>query len=206
MATKYGFSEVRDQLLKDLRGAYPTKWEDFQNAKVLGEDVFGSPKPHPNAVLNLFEAQNVRFAIPFAAYRASNDGFSSLMSDNPGTVLPRRILATTIHGMHRLQFKASDIACVTTHRADLGECPDKSPQCALNVEIRRIKERKEALKKIYNLLVGEREGGVLTPPLLEHFVCAKCAKTIMAVHDLWGSTCWKSLPRVFAVSNSWDDL
>ena len=188
MTTKYGFSEVRDQLLKDLRGAYPTKWEDFQNTKVLGGDVFGLPKPHPNAVLNLFEAQNVRFAIPFAAYRASTGSFSALMSNSPGvTIPPRRILATTIHGMHVLRSMASHVARVVAHGGDLGECPDKSPLCALNVETGRIKERKEALEKVYNLLVDEREGGVFTPPLLGHLVCAKCAKTIVDVHLLWGS-------------------
>ena len=102
MTTKYGFSSVRDQLVEDLRGAYPTKWEDFQGAKVLGEDVFGSPKPHPNAVLKLFEVGSIRFAIPFAAYRAAIGGFSVLMSDKPGTVLPRRTLATTVYGVHVL--------------------------------------------------------------------------------------------------------
>ena len=76
--------------------------KDFQNADVLGEDVFGSPKPHPNAVLKLFEVGSIRFAIPFAAYRAAIGGFSVLMSDKPGTVLPRRTLATTVYGVHVL--------------------------------------------------------------------------------------------------------
>ena len=101
MTTKYGFSDIRDQFVKDLKGAYPTRWEDFEAAKVLGEDVFGSPEPHPNAVLNLFEAHNVRFTIPFAAYRASIGGFSALMNDKPGTILPRRTPATTIYEIGR---------------------------------------------------------------------------------------------------------
>ena len=101
MTTKYGISSVRDQLVKDLRGAYPTTWEDFRSSKVLGEEFFGSPKPHPNAVLNLFEAENVRFAVPFAAYRASIGGFSGLMSDRHGAVLSRRTLATTVHEIGR---------------------------------------------------------------------------------------------------------
>jgi len=206
MTTKYSFTEVRNQLLKDLRGAYPTKWEDFRGAKVLGEDIFGSPKPHPNAVLNLFETQNVRFAIPFAAYRVSIGGFSSLMSDKPGTVLPRRTLATAIQGMHVLRSMGSHLARVVAHGGDLERCPDQLPRCALTIETRCIKERKEALEKIYNSLADEREGGVLTPPLLEHFVCAKCARVIVAAHTSWGSICWKKLPPVFAISNSWDDL
>ena len=70
MTTKYGFSDIREALVKDLKGAYPTKWEDFEPAKVLGENVFGSPEPHPNAVLNLFLEQRIKFALPFAACRA----------------------------------------------------------------------------------------------------------------------------------------
>jgi len=100
MTAKYGYSNVRDQLFKDLRGAYPTKWEAYQAAEVLDEDIFEPPKPHPNAVLNLFLEQNVRFALPFAAYRASIAGSFALMSDKPGTVLPRHAIATTTHGTH----------------------------------------------------------------------------------------------------------
>ena len=88
MVTKYGFSDVREQLVDDLKNAYPTKWEDFQTAKVLGEDVFGSPKPHPNAVLNLFLEQKIKLALPFTTYRASIGGFSALVSDEPSAVLP----------------------------------------------------------------------------------------------------------------------
>jgi hypothetical protein len=88
MTTKYGFSDVRDQLIKDVKGAYPTRWEAYQVAEILGEDVFGSPKPHPKAVLNLFGEQKVRFALPFAGYRASLGDFSTLMNDKPGTILP----------------------------------------------------------------------------------------------------------------------
>ena len=53
MTAKYGFSDVREALVEHLKGAVPTKWEDFETAKILGENVFGLPKPHPNVVLNL---------------------------------------------------------------------------------------------------------------------------------------------------------
>jgi hypothetical protein len=57
--------------LSKTSGAHtPTKWEAYQAAEVLGEDVFGSPTPHPNSVLNLFAEQGIKFALPFAAYRA----------------------------------------------------------------------------------------------------------------------------------------
>ena len=204
MTTKYGFSEVRDQLLEDLRGAYPTKWEDFQNAKVLGEAVFGLPKPHPNAVLNLFEAQNVRFAIPFAAYRASNGGFSSITSGKSGTVLPPRTLATTIHGMHAIRTVASSASRAIAYGGHLQVCPDKA--CALNVGITPVEKRMEALEKVYKALLGEREGGMLTPPSFGDLLCVKCTKFTDMTHAPWGSSCWEKLTQIFGVSGSWDEL
>ena len=204
MTTEYGFSDVRDQLIKDLKGAYPTKWEDFQAAKVLGEDIFGSPKPHPNAVLNLFVSQNVRFAIPFTAYRTSIDGFSTLVSDKPGTVLPRHTLATAIHGMHVIRSQASHAARAIAYGGHLGTCPDE--MCVLKVGIIPVGKRMEVLEKAYNSMVGEREGGVLTPPPLENSLCPKYAKNIEAIHASWGSSRWENLASAFSVPDSWDNL
>jgi hypothetical protein len=204
MTTKYGFSDVRDQLIKDLKGAYPTRWEDFQTAKILGEDIFGSPKPHPNAVLNLFEAQDVRFAIPFAAYRASIGGLSALMSDEPGAVLPRHTLATTIHGMHVMRNFASSAWHSIAYAGDLRKCPDKI--CVLSTGTGSIDEWLGVLGKIYDSMVDERKsnGNVLSPPPLGHLFCAKCAKRVEEVHATLRSILWKKLAPAFAASNSWD--
>ena len=203
MTTRYGLSNVRDQLVKDLEGAYPTKWEDFQNAEVLGEDVFGSSKPHPNAVLNLFEAQNLKFAIPFAAYRASIGGFLALMSNKPGTALPRHTLATTIHGMHIMRSITAHAARMVAYRADLWVCPDEA--CVLGVDTSPIKSRIEVMGKIYEAMVDQREGGVLSPPSLGHLLCVTCAERIVATHAAYCSTCWEKLAPVFGVSDCWDD-
>ena len=201
MTTKYGFSSVRDQLVKDLKGAYPTKWEDFQSAKVLGEDFFGSPKPHPNAVLNLFEAENVRFAVPFAAYRASIGGFSGLMSDRHGAVLSRRTLATTVHGMHVLRSSASDAARMAVYGGSLQVCTDE--ECILNVE---VQERTVAMERIYSTVTGQREGGLLSSPPLGQIICARCANPVEVAHTTWGSVVWEKLSPAFNVSHGWDDL
>lgn len=67
---------------------------------------------------NLFEAQNIRFSIPFAAYRASIGGFRALMNDKPGTVLSRRALAT-FQGMHTLSISASDSARMVAYGGHL---------------------------------------------------------------------------------------
>ena len=199
MTTKYGFSNVRDQLIKDLEGAYPTKWEDYQSAKVLGEDVFGSPKPHPNAVLNLFEAQNVKCAIPFAAYRASIGGLKSLMSDKPGTVLPRPTLATAIYGMQILQSMAVHAARMVAYRGDLWVCADKA--CVLGVDTNPIKARMEAVGKIYDVMVSQSEGGVLETPRLESLLCKKCVSGVEAIYAGYSSACWRKLGLVFNVTS-----
>ena len=156
MTTKYGFSSVHDQLVRDLTGAYPTKWEDFQSANILREDFFTLPKPHPNAVLNLFKAENIRFAISFAAYHASIGSLSALMSNRPSTNLPPRTLATTIHGMHVLQSSASDAVRMALYEEYLWVCDNEG--CTLNVEIGHAEVRTVAMEKIYSTVIGQREG------------------------------------------------
>lgn len=204
MTTKYGFLEVRDQLLKDVKGAYPTRWEDFRSAKVLGEDVFGSPKPHPNAVLNLFVVQGVTFAVPFAAYRASIGGYSALMGDKPGAALPGHTLTATVHGMHVLSSMAAHAARRVAYGGDLRVCSSRA--CVLRVGNSPIKPRLEAMEKIYDTMVAPRKGGVLTSPSLGHLLCTKCIKSVEAAHATWGSFCWGKLALVFNISNGWDDL
>jgi len=204
IATKYDFSDLREQLVEDLKGAYPTKWEDFQSARVLGEDVFGSPKPHPNAVLNLFVTQDVRFAKPFASYRASLGGIVPLMSDEPGTVLPRNTLAFTIYGMGAVQRIMSHAAYTIVYVRNLGVCPDRA--CVLNVGINPPERRTEALKKVCNVLFGERQGGVLSAPSLGDLTCAECTKELEASHARCRGSCWELLPTAFVAAKSWDEL
>ena len=204
MTTKYGFSSVRNQLVKDLEGAYPTKWDDYRSAKVLGEEIFGSPRPHPNAVLNLFEEQEVKFAIPFAAYRASIGGFKALISDAPGTVLLRRTLATTIYGIHILQSMAAHSARMVAYRGDLWVCTEKT--CVLGADTTPIEGRMEAVGKIYDALIDQSKGGVLSTPRLEHLLCPKCAKRVEAIHEAYSSACWEKLGLVFNITDGLDDL
>ena len=201
MTTKYGFSNVRNQLVKDLEGAYPTKWEDHQSAKVLGEDFFGSPKPHPNAVLNLFEEQNVKSAIPFAAYRASIGGFEALMSDTPGTVLPRRTLANVVNGMHILQSLAAHAARMVAYRGDLKVCTEET--CVLGVDASPIEARMEAVGKLYDEM---SKGGVFRAPRLDSILCQTCANGVAATFVGYGSICWERLGLIYGVSDCRDGL
>jgi len=184
MVTKYGFSDVREQLLGDLKSAYPTKWEDFEAATVLGEDVFGSPGPHPNAVLNLFLEQSVKFALPFAAYRAGLGGPSALVSDKPGTVLPRAALASIIHGMGTMRR----LAILATHRiiysGKLGVCAERA--CVLSVGTNPAERSMEALKKVFDVMAGMSDGDMLSPlsfgPL-----------SVRIVGNSWAGSIWSSV-------------
>jgi len=191
MATKYGFSDVREQLIEDLDGAYPTKWGDFEAARVLGEDVFGSPQPHPNAILNLFLEQNIRFALPFAAYRATLGGFPSLTSNEPDTILPRLTLAFIIHGIQGIRYTMLQVSHSIIYDGNLRVCPQKT--CILNVDINPMERRIQALRKVLTVMVGGSKGDVLSPPSLGDIVCVHCTKLLEGAHHrcreqlVWGA-------------------
>jgi len=204
MATKYGFSDVREQLIDSIKEAYPTKWEDPGTGKVVGESIFGLPIPHPNAVLNVFLEQGVKFALPIAAYRAALGGFSSLISDKPGTVLPRLALAFTIHGMNVIRTRLALFAHLVVCKMSLMECRDNT--CALGVGSNPAPLRMEALNKIYSAMVMRGDGDVLFSRLPENVACVNCAKTLEKAHHLWCEMTWKELPRMFGVAKSWEEV
>ena len=201
MTTKYDFPDVREQLVDSIKDAYPTKWEGPGTAKLLGEDIFGSPKPHPNAVLNLFTELNLKFALPFAAYRAASGGLSSLTSDKPGTVLPRLTLASTIYGMEVMRSGLARLAHSVVCTMSLEGCRDGA--CAVNDP----PERKiEALNKIYDIMVKEAKGDVLFSHSFGNIVCVNCAKIPEQAYQLWCTMIWEELPRIFGIGESWEEV
>ena len=204
MAAKYGFSDVREGLVKDLKVAYPTKWEDFTAARVLGEDIFGLPKPHPNAVLNLFLEQNIKFALPFASYRASLGDFPSLISDEPGTALPRLTLASIVHGREMATGIAALAAHDIVYMHGLGVCPDRS--CVLNVGIDSAEGRRDALKKIFYAMAVENKCGLLSPPSLGTRACVDCANRLEKAHLIYRAGFFlERLPSLFGFE-SWEGV
>ena len=203
MVTKYGFSDVRGALVEDLKGAYPTKWEDFKAARVLGEDVFGSPKPHPNAVLNLFLEQNTKFALPFAAYRACLGGFPALVSDRPGTLLPRLTLASIIHGMGLIRRTMTHAAYGIVHSRP-GVCPDRL--CVLSVGVGPTEGRREVLKKVYDVIIGGSEGDMLSRPSLGALACVNCAEWLEKAYAACRKDfVWVALPSLLGWSG-WEGV
>ena len=204
MTTKYGFSDVREQLVEGIKGAYPTKWEGAKTAKSLGEGVFGSPKPHHNAVLNLFLEQSITFALPFAAYRAALGGLPSLTSNTPGTVLPPLTLASTIYGIDVLRGGLAHLAHLVVCNMSLEECHNGA--CVVNVGISPPKRRMEGLNKIYDAMVKEGKGDVLFSLSLGDVVCADCAKIPEQASSHWRTMVWEELPRIFGIGKSWEEL
>jgi hypothetical protein len=91
MVMKYDFFDVFEQLFEDLEGAYPTRWKNLEAAIILGESIFGSPKPHPSKCdVESVRGAGVRFAIPFAAYRVSLGGFPAVMDNRPDIKICRK--------------------------------------------------------------------------------------------------------------------
>ena len=203
MTTKYGVSDVREQLVEDLKGAYPTEWKAYQAAEVLGEDVFGSPKPHPNSVLNLFTEQGIKFALPFAAYRATLGGVSSLISDTPGTLLPRLTLASTIYGMGVMRSRLTQLAYSIVCDTSSVVCPQRV--CVLNVGINPLERRMEALKKIFVIMANNNNDDVLCPLSFGEIVCVNCAKRLESIHlRCREHNIWVVLPSL--LGGRWEDV
>ena len=201
MTTKYGFSDVREQLVDSIKGAYPTKWEDFEDlepvqgfriVRAIGEAVFGSPRPHPNAVLNLFLEQNVECASPFAAYRAALGGLPSLASGEPGAMLPRPTLASIVHGLGEIQQMRTIAAHNIVYVGNRGVC--LTGMCNLTVH---TGQRMETLNKVYNAMVGGSGSDMLSSPNLRGIVCVDCANRLETVHLNWRKQFfWARLPRL----------
>lgn len=203
MTTKYGFSDVREQLIHVLTRAYPTEWEAYQTADALGEDVFGSPRPHPNAVLNLFLEQEIRFAIPLASYRAALGGFSSLLSNENGATLPRLALAFIVYGMDTVRTQVSQLAHSIVCNMGLKECHEEG--CIVNGGVNSPDQRLEDLNKIYEALVKGGKGDVFSFSL-GNIVCVNCAKEPESDYRLWCTMVWEAFPRIFGVAESWEEV
>ena len=205
MTTKYGFPGIREALVGELKGAYPTKWEDFETAKVLGEDVFGSPKPHPNAVLNLFLEQQVKFALPFAAYRAGLGSPSALASEKPGVTLPRLTLASIIHGTGEMRRAMTYAMQAFVFTQDSESCTERTCVMDLGVPAPHT-GRTEALKKISGVIVKKSGGDLLFPLSFENLLCVGCARPFVRAHrDCGRRLVWERLPNLIGWE-SWESV
>ena len=158
----------------------------------------------PNAVLDLFTEQSIKFALPFAVYRAALGGFSSLTSDEPGTILPRSALASTIYGIGMIRVRLARLAHSVVCEMSLGECRDNT--CAVNIGSNPARLRMEALNKIYEAMVKGGEGNAFFSRLPENAVCVNCAKRTERAYDCWRGMTWKEFSHIFGVGKGWEEL
>jgi hypothetical protein len=195
MATKYGFSDIREGLVEDLKDAYPTKWEDFETAKVLGEDSFRITQATSQCGFESVLGTESQVRVAFRRLPSRHGGFSSLISDEPGTVLPRLTLASTIYGMERIRCAMVQLSHSIVYSGNIGVCPQK--ECALNVGIDLMERRMEALKKIFGIMVDKSKGDPLSPLPLGDLVCAGCAKLLEDAHlRCREQFVWRALPSL----------
>ena len=202
--------DLRAQLLETIRDAYPENFEGLDPSKTLGENVFDAPKPHPNAVLNLFVQQKVTSALPMAYYMAVRRGSDSLMDARlpSSATLSSQTLRSAIRGLialremelketHRVVFKTSDlVGCSST------DCPSRHSKGLLDADIIRAHQR------IFDRITGSAVGGTRILQVLsasefaedtESKFCQVCAEKMQAAHAEVRRKAWAVLPEVFCL-------
>lgn len=212
MTTSYKINNVREQILEDLCGVYPKTFEAYEGSDTLGERIFGNPKPHPNAVLKLFETCNVAFALPFAYYRACTTGTMALTSVEPSLRLPPRVLAAAVVGQSRLKarelqvvrqllfdrsakkFSCSAWLCPGTHETNHRRSGQTSPY-------ERLFNSISSQTSEVDMAVSILETKVLT----DDAFCTKCLERFNTYLRGAREEIWAGLPRMFGLS-SWSNL
>jgi len=203
---------LRARLLETIREAYPQSFDGLDPSKTLGENVFDGPKPHPNAVLNLFAQQKVTSALPMAYYMAARRGLDSLMDTRlpASATLSGQTLRSAMRGLmalremelketHRIIFTASSrIGCSSTG------CPSPSrhSQGLLDAEIIRAHQR------AFDRIMGSAVGGTRILQVLsvsefaedtESKFCQECVEKMQAAHGEVRRKAWAAFPEVFGL-------
>jgi len=203
-------SNLRAQLLEIIHDAYPENFKGLDPSKALGENVFDGPKPHPNAVLNLFVQQKITSALPMAYYMAVRRGSNSLMDTRlpSGATLSGQTLRSAINGLialremelketHRVVFAASSrVGCSST------DCPSRQSGGPLDVEIIGAHQR------TFDRITGSAVGGTRILQVLsvsefaedtESKFCQVCAEKMQVAHAEVRRKAWAALPEVFGL-------
>ena len=204
---------LRAQLLETIRDAYPKNFEGLDPSKTFGENVFDGPKPHPNAVLNLFVQQKVTSALPMAYYMAARRGSDSLVDTRLPTsaTLSGQTLRSAIRGLmklremelketHRIVFTIKDasnrVGCSST------DCPSRHPKGPMDAEIIG------AYQRTFDRITGSADGGTRVLQVLstsefaedtESRFCKVCREKVQAAHAEVRKKAWAALPEVFGL-------
>ena len=205
--------KLRAQLLETIRDAYPENFEGLDPSKMFGENVFDAPKPHPNAILNLFVQQKVTSALPMAYYMAARRGLDSLMDTRlpPSATLSGQTLRSAMRGLmalreielketHRIVFTIKNatnrISCSST------DCPSRHFKGLLNAE------NIGAHQRTFDRITGSAVGGTRILQVLsadefaddaESKFCQVCAEKMQVAHAEVRRKAWAALPEVFGL-------
>ena len=204
---------LRAQLLETIRDAYPKNFEGLDPSKTFGENVFDGPKPHPNAVLNLFVQQKVTSALPMAYYMAARRGSDSLVDTRLPTsaTLSGQTLRSAIHGLialremelketHRIVFTVKDASDRVS--CDSMDCPSRHPKGPMGAEIIG------AYQRTFDRIMGSAVGGTRILQVLstsefaedtESMFCKVCREKVQAAHSEVRKKAWTALPEVFGL-------
>jgi len=201
---------LRTRLLETVRDAYPKNFEGLNPSKTLGENVFDGPKPHPNAVLNLFVQQKVTSALPMAYYMVARRGLDSLMDTRlpPSATLSGQTLRSAMRGLmalremelketHQIVFTSSNrVGCPSR------DCPSRHSGGGLDVEVIGAHQR------TFDRITGSAVGGTRILQVLsadefaedaEPKFCGVCVEEIQAAHGEVRRKAWAALPEVFCL-------
>jgi hypothetical protein len=209
ITTKYEMSATREQILVDIEGAYPTSFENFESSKVLGETVFGDPKPSPNAVLKLFDSCKVTFALPYAYYRACKGGLLRLTDPTPVASLPPKLLVAAVKGLGHLKAAEWNTAKKVLFGFE-HQPPCKTFSCYSGMGIRTEVTRGQPIfQKLLESVAhpsNDMATEVLEKPKIEihspsskPVFCNKCLATWNDLHKNARKEVWESLPVTFHV-------
>ena len=202
--------DLRVQLLETVRDAYPENFEGLDPSKALGENVFSAPKPHPNAVLNLFVQQRVTSALPMAYYMAARRGSDSLMDARLPTsaTLSGQTLKSAIRGLillREMELKETDrIVPKTSNRVGCSstDCPCRYSWGRLESEVIG------AHRRTFDRITGSAVGGTRILQVLsgsefaedtESKFCQVCVERMQAAHGEVRRKVWAALPEVFCL-------
>ena len=213
VSANYEMPNLRARLLETIRDAYPENFEGLEPSKTLGENVFDGPRPHPNAVLNLFVQQKVTSALPMAYYMAARRGLDSLMDTRLPTnaTLSGKTSSSAMRGFMALR----EMELKETHRIVL-TIKDTSSRVGCSSTECPFRRRKEPLdaetigahQRIFDRITGTAVGGTRILQVLsasefaedtETKFCKLCAEKIQAAHVEVRRKAWAALPEVFGL-------
>lgn len=202
MSTKYQLSDIRTQLLDDIKEAYPTSFEKYEAAdpQILGERVFYR-KTHPNAVLALFIECEVTFALPFAFYRASRRGLKSLRH---GDFLSLETQSVTLNGLGLLKAAELKAAKSILFRAKNHDCEWFLSVYRSGKAIYTHVDGNPSFRAILDSMTKEYDDlatDILTALKFENAsrqeFCLRCIRKWSDLHREVGVVIWRMLPAIF---------